>query len=169
MASTKMLEALNKQVQREFQSSYIYIGMESYFSEIGLDGFANFFHVQSLEERDHAYRLFNYINSVSGKVELETLEKPKCDYKSPLDALEVTLNHEKFITKSINELMDLAVLEKDHASISFLNWFVDEQVEEEESMDKIIKKLKLFKDDPRGLYMIDTELANRVFTPSTAE
>lgn len=140
--------------------------MEAYFAAKGLDGFANHFNIQALEERDHAYRLFNYVIKLGGKVELADLTKSKTDYDSIDDALKVYLSHEKMITKSINELMDLAFDEKDHSTTSFLSWYVSEQLEEEDSAQKIYDDVKLVEGDGRGLLMIDRELAQRVYTPS---
>lgn len=169
MATQRMIDALNSQIQKEFNSSYIYIGMEAYFAQNDLDGFANFFHVQAQEERDHAYKLFNYVSRVGGDIDLGALDKPECNYESPLAAMEAALAHEKFITKSINELVDIALEERDHATVSFLNWYIDEQLEEEETAEKIVKKLKMIGDDARGLFMVDDELAQRVYTPLAAE
>lgn len=169
MASSKVIEALNSQVQKEFFSEYFYISMEAYFLDNNLDGFANFFNVQAREERDHAYKLFNFIGRVGGKVALEALEKPQSEFSSPLEVFELTLQHEKFITKSIHELLDIAMEERDHATTAFLQWFVTEQSEEEESMEKIVRKLRLLNNDPAGLLMIDQELAQRVYTPPMTE
>ena len=165
MASAKVLEALNSQIQKEFFSEYFYISMEAYFAEHDLDGFANFFNVQAREERDHAYKFFNYVNRAGGKVILNGLEQPKSEFNSPLEVFQLALEHEKFITKSIHELLDLASENKDHTTASFLSWFVDEQSEEEESMNKIVKKLKLLNDNSAGLFMLDQELSQRTYVP----
>lgn len=165
MANEVILEALNNQIQKEFFSEYFYISMEAYFADQGLDGFANFFNVQSKEERDHAYKLFDYVNRAGGKVILQQLDQPQVDFESPLAVFELALDHEKFITSSIHELLDLSLEYKDHTTSSFLNWFVDEQAEEEESMGKIVSKLKLLKDHPAGLFMLDQELAQRAYVP----
>ena len=169
MASEKIINALNSQVQKEFFSEYLYISVEAYFLDNNLDGFANFFNVQAREERDHAYKIFNYIGRAGGKVVLEALEKPQTDFSSPLEAFELVLNHEKFITKSIHEILDISIDERDHTTSSFLQWFVNEQSEEEESMDKIVKKLRLLNNDPAGLLMLDQELGQRVYTPPTVD
>ncbi|TPB32757.1 ferritin, partial [Burkholderia pseudomallei] len=137
MASQKILDALNNQLQMEFFSEYFYMSMEAYFMDNNLDGFANFFNVQAKEERDHAYKLFNYISRAGGKIVLQAIEQPKSDFESPLEVFELALNHEKLITNSIHELTDLAISEKDHTTSSFLRWFIDEQSEEEERMKKI--------------------------------
>ena len=165
MASKKVLQALNSQIQKEFFSEYLYISMEAYFSEHDLDGFSNFFNIQAKEERDHAYKFFNYVNKSEGKVILEALDQPRVDFNSPLEVFELALDHEKYITKSIHELLDLVLEDKDYTTASFLNWFVDEQSEEEESMSKIVKKLRLLNENPAGLFMLDQELAQRAYIP----
>jgi ferritin len=167
MASEKIINALNSQVQKEFFSEYFYISMEAYFLDNNLDGFANFFNAQSREERDHAYKIFNYIGKAGGKVVLEALEKPQAEFSSPLEIFELALKHEKFITKSIHEILDIAIDERDHTTSAFLQWFVNEQSEEEESMDKIVRKLRLLNNNPAGLLMLDQELGQRVYTPPT--
>lgn len=167
MASQRVLDALNNQLQMEFFSEYFYISMEAYFADNNLDGFANFFNVQAREERDHAYKIFNYIGRAGGKVVLQGIEQPKTNFESPLDVFESALEHERLISNSIHDLVDLAISEKDHTTSSFLRWFIDEQSEEEESMEKIVRKLRLLKNDPAGLLMIDQELAQRTYIPPT--
>lgn len=167
MANQTVLEALNEQVQMELFSEYFYLSMEAYFLDNDLDGFANFFNVQVKEERDHAYKFLNYISKSGGKVILKRIAQPQVDFESPLEVFELALKHEKLITNSIYNLTDLAIAERDHTTTSFLRWFIDEQSEEEESMSKIVKKLRLLKDDPSGLLMIDQELAQRTYIPST--
>ncbi|SHK56513.1 ferritin [Tepidibacter formicigenes] len=169
MASERIIKELNNQIQKEFYSQYLYIAMEAYCGNQNLDGFSNFFHIQAQEERDHAYKIFDYINRVGGRVELEALAKPKNDFSSPLEVFELALQHEKGITKSIHNLLDIALEEKDHTTTAFLQWFVTEQAEEEESMEKIVKKLRLMQGNPAGLLMIDQELAQRVYTPIPQE
>lgn len=167
MASQRVLDALNNQLQMEFFSEYFYISMEAYFADNNLDGFANFFNVQAKEERDHAYKIFNYIGRAGGKVVLQGIEQPNINFESPLDVFESALEHERLISNSIHDLVDLAISEKDHTTSSFLRWFIDEQSEEEESMEKIVRKLRLLKNDPAGLLMIDQELAQRTYIPPT--
>ncbi|GAA0701945.1 ferritin [Paraclostridium ghonii] len=165
MASQTILESLNNQLQMEFFSEYFYMSMEAYFMDNNLDGFANFFNVQAKEERDHAYKIFNYISRAGGKIILQAIEQPKVDFESPLEVFELALEHERLITNSIHNLTDLAISEKDHTTSSFLRWFIDEQSEEEESMEKVVRKLRLLKNDPAGLLMIDQELAQRTYIP----
>jgi ferritin len=165
MLSKKMEEALNTQLNREMYSAYLYMAMSAYSTYIGLKGFANWFMVQYQEEMVHAMKIYNYINDLGGQVKLMAIEQPATEFESPMDMFEKTLEHEKFITKSINELVDLAISEKDHATNIFLQWFVTEQIEEEGNDNEIIAKLKLVGEDGNGLLMLDKELAMRVFTP----
>ena len=165
MISQKLNILLNEQIQKEFYSAYLYLSMEAYFANQNLDGFVNYFHVQVQEERDHALKFFNYINQKGGKVELMPIDAPQIDFKSAIEAFEITLNHEQTVTKSIYNIVDNALEERDHGTNSFLQWFVTEQVEEEATADKNLRKLQLIKDDPNGLLMLDAELAQRVYTP----
>jgi len=165
MVSDKLNKLLNEQVQKEFYSAYLYLGMEAYFANQNLDGFANFFHVQVQEERDHAMKFFNYINQKGGKVELLQIDAPEINFNSAEEIFANTLKHEQFVTKSIYNIIDNALAEKDHGTNSFLQWFVTEQVEEEATADKNLRKLNRIKDDPNGLFMLDAELAQRVYTP----
>ena len=165
MISKKMVQGLNKQLNNELYSSYLYLSMSSYANFIGLKGASNWFMVQYQEEMLHFMKFYNYINSQGEHVELAALAAPPSDFGSLLAMYEQTLKHEQFITSSINELMDLAVKEKDHATQIFMQWFVTEQIEEESNDYDIIAKLKLAGDTGPGLLMIDNELAARVFTP----
>lgn len=163
--STNIQEKFNEQIQKEFYSEYLYISMEAYFKHISLDGFANYFHVQALEERDHAMMFFNYIVETGGKVELRQIDKPKTDFASPLEVFQLSLEHERFVTRSIHSLVDAAQGEKDYTANTFLQWFITEQREEESNMDKVLNKLKLVEGDGRGLLLLDAELALRVYAP----
>lgn len=169
MISEKLNKLLNEQVQKEFYSAYLYLSMEAYFANQNLDGFANHFHVQVQEERDHAMKIFNYINQKGGKVELLKIDAPEIDFQSAEEVFEFTLKHEQFVTASIYNLVDNAIEEKDHGTNQFLQWFVTEQVEEEATADKLLRKLKLIKDDSNGMFMLDAELAQRVYTPPTPD
>ncbi len=163
--SANICQKFNEQIQKEFYSEYLYISMEAYFKHISLDGFANFFHVQALEERDHAMMFFDYILETGGNVELLQIDKPKNDFASPTEVFQLSLNHEKTVTKSIHSLVDAAQEEKDYTAITFLQWFITEQREEEANMDRVLNKLKLVEGDGRGLLLLDAELAQRVYTP----
>jgi ferritin len=161
MLKNKIEEALNEQINKEMYSAYLYLSMSAYSSYKGLKGFANWFMVQYQEERTHAIKIYDYINSQDGKVKLMSVKEPPTDFVSPLNMFEKTLEHEKFITKSINEPVDLAIKESDHATRIFLQWFVTEQIQEEASDKEIISKIKLAGEKGSGLFMIDKELAAR--------
>lgn len=165
MLSQKLNDAINEQIKYEFYSSHLYLAMAAYCMGEDLPGFANFFKVQSQEENFHAMRFFDYINQRNGRVIMHSFDEPKNDYNSILDAFKFGYEHELVVTKRIYTLSDIAMEERDHATLSYLKWFVDEQVEEESNFDAIIKKLLRIKDDTSALYMLDTELATRIFTP----
>jgi len=169
MSSKKMVDALNKQINEELFSSYLYLSMAAYFEAKNLKGFSNWMMVQQKEEMDHAMKFYNYINSVGGKVKLHALAEPPSEWNSPLHAFEETLKHEQHITKCINYLVDLAEQEKDRATFNVLQWYVDEQIEEEENDNDIINKLKLVGENGNGMFMLDKELAQRVYTPLVSE
>jgi ferritin len=161
--SKTMQDAINAQIAREYYSSYLYLSMAAYFEEQELPGFAKWMRVQVQEEEAHAMIFFNYLCERGGKVILEALPQPPADYDSTLDVFEKTYVHEQMITASINDLADLAVKERDHASRNLLNWFVDEQVEEEANDTAIIAQLKRIGHDGNALVMMDRELGTRVF------
>ena len=167
MLSKKMEEQLNEQINAEIYSGYLYYAMEAYFEDEDLTGFANWMHVQAQEELLHADKFFNYINERGGRVKLDGIEGPKNDWDSPLEVFKEAYEHETKVTERINNLYDLALEEKDHATASFLKWFIDEQVEEEASADEIVNKLKRIGDSGHGIFMLDNELSNRML--DTAE
>lgn len=167
MLSKKMEKALNDQIKWEYYSAYLYLSLSSYFTGLGLPGFANWMDVQFQEEQFHARKMFDYVNEKGGRAVLQAIEAPQSDWKSPLDAFDFALKHEYHVTKRINDLMSLAQKENDHASAIFLQWFVTEQVEEEANFGDTVNKLKLV-GDGGGLFMLDRELAARVFTPPAA-
>jgi ferritin len=163
--SERMADSLNEQINKEIYSAYLYLSMSAYSTFIGMKGFANWFLVQYQEEMMHAMKIYDYINDQGGQVKLLAVKKPPTEFGSPLEMFEKTLEHEKFVTKCINDLVDLAIKGNDHASNIFLQWFVTEQIEEEANDNEIISKLKLVGEDGKGLFMIDKELAARGFTP----
>ncbi len=167
MLSKTMEKAINDQVHWELYSAYIYVSMASYFEAKGLMGFANWMHVQDQEEKFHAQRFYDYIVERGGRVVLQAIEAPPHDWDSPLAVFEEALKHEEGVTARIYALMDQALAEKDHGTASFLKWFIDEQVEEEASVADVISKLKLVESTPGGWFMLDKDLATRVFTPPT--
>ena len=167
MISEKMTQALNEQVNREMYSAYLYMSMSAHCNQVGLKGFANWFMVQYHEEMLHAMKFYEYIQRQGAEVKLAAIQAPPTTFESPLDMFTKTLAHEQFITQSINELIELAISEKDHASQIFLEWYVTEQVEEEENDNDMIAQLKWIKDNPQGLMMLDRELAGRSTTVPT--
>ena len=169
MLKEKMLAAFNKQINAEMYSAYLYLSMEAYFQSINLTGFANWMSTQTQEEMMHAMKIYDFVFERGGKVTLEAIDKPPFSWDSPLAAFKEVLKHEQHVTSLINDLVDLAINEKDHASNIFLQWFVTEQVEEEASADAVIQRLKLAKDNASGLFMIDAELGQRVFTMPAAD
>ncbi len=169
MLAQKIEEAFNEQVNWELYSGYLYLSMSAYFQSINLTGAASWMRVQTLEEGAHAMKFFDFINERGGRVTLGEIKTPPKEWESPLAAFEDAYEHEQFVTRRINELVDLCIEEKDHASNNFLQWFVSEQVEEEASVDEVVQKLKLAGGRGGGLFMIDRELGQRVFTPPTAQ
>lgn len=165
MLSEKMTDALNNQLNKEIYSAYLYMSMSAYSSYSGLKGFANWFMVQYQEEMVHAMKIYDYIDNQGQQVKLVAINQPPTEFESPLDMFEKTLKHEQFVTKSINDLVDLAISEKDHATNIFLQWFVTEQIEEEGNDNEIISRLRIVGDNGNGLLMVDKELSARVFTP----
>ncbi|KGK91656.1 ferritin [Desulfosporosinus sp. HMP52] len=166
MNNEKMVKALNDQVNKELFSAYFYLAMQSYFSLLNLDGFSNFFRVQVQEERDHALGFFNYINKIGGKLTFAEIQKPRSEFSGPQEVFELTLAHEQTVTQSIYSLMDIAREVRDHTTEIFVQWFITEQAEEEENVSRVLNKLKLIKGDGAGLFMIDNELAQRVYVPA---
>jgi len=165
MIKEKMQDALNEQLNRELFSAYLYMSMSAHFQSINLKGFANWMSVQTKEELTHVMKFYDFINERSGRVILTAVEGPATEWDSPLAAFEAAYGHEQKITGHINDLVDLAVAESDHATNIFLQWFVTEQVEEESSVDEVVQKLKLAGDAPGALFLIDQELAQRIFVP----
>ncbi len=163
MLKKKVEEAINQQINAEFHSAYLYLSMSAYFQSIGLAGYANWMRIQYQEELAHATHLFDYVNERSGRVVLTPIAAVDVEFDGILDAFEKTLVHEQMITSLINNLMDVAIAESDHATRSFLQWYVDEQVEEEANVQQILDNLKLIKGEGQGLLMMDREMKARVF------
>ncbi|MCM1992284.1 ferritin [Oceanirhabdus seepicola] len=163
MISENLFKELNTQIGFEFYSANLYLAMAAYCSSQDMDGFANFFRVQAEEERFHAMKIYDYINDMGGRVNIGAIDEPINEYSSMLDCFEKAYAHEKSVTKRFYDLISLATDEKEFATISFLQWFIDEQREEESTFNKLMKKLQRNKDNSAGVYMIDTELATRTF------
>lgn len=164
MISEKMTQSLNRQINREIFSGYLYLGMSARMTNLGLMGFANWFAVQMREEFFHAQKIYDYVNQSGQMVILDTIEAPEQDFPTPKLAFEKTLSHEQAVTQMISDLMTLAKEENDYATESFLRWFVDEQVEEEANATDMLQKIELAGDNSGSLFMLDAELAKRVFT-----
>ena len=169
MVSVKMGEALNKQLNAELYSGYLYLGMAAYFEDADLEGFANWMRVQVQEELSHGMKFYDYIVQRGARVNLSEIEKPQFQWDSPVAVFEHVLSHEKTVSGLINDLVDLAIKEGDHPTNNFLQWFVAEQVEEEESANTALNKVKLASDSSNGLFLVDVDFATRVYTPSSSE
>jgi ferritin len=161
MIAKKTQDALNSQINEELYSSYLYLSMVAYFESINLPGFASWMRVQTGEEKTHAMKMYDFIIERGGRVTLEAIAKPTAEWKSPLAAFEAAYKHEQKITGLINDLVETAAKEKDHATGIFLQWFVTEQVEEEKNASEIVNKLQLLKDSAGSMYMLDKELGKR--------
>ncbi|MDA3799522.1 MAG: ferritin [Kiritimatiellae bacterium] len=165
MISSKLQDAINEQINKELYSEYLYFSMAAYLERIGLPGFSIFMRVQAQEEHAHAVKFYDYLLERQGKIVLKAIDAPEVDFESPQEIFEKTYEHEQYVTGLINNLMTISIKENDYAAQSFLKWFIDEQVEEEASMDKVLAQLKLVSDDGKGMYLLDKELGTRVFTP----
>lgn len=164
MLSKTIEDAINAQVNAEFWSAYLYLSMAVNFEAQGRNGIANWFKVQFQEEQAHAQIFMNYINARGGRVILKPIDAVETEWATPLDAFKATLAHEQKVTSLINNLYAIAESEKDYATREMLNWFVSEQVEEEENAQELIDKFSLIGDNGMGLYMLDQELASRTYT-----
>jgi ferritin len=161
MISERMVKELNEQINKELYSAYLYMAMSSYSSSEDLNGFANWFSLQAEEEVGHARKIYDYVNSQGGRVILSAIDEPGQDFKGPQDLFEKTLEHEKKVTAMINSLVKTAKEEDDYATEVFLQWFVSEQVEEEENAQGILSRVKMVGEKGNGLFMLDKELGGR--------
>lgn len=164
MISQKMNDALNEQVNAEMFSSYLYLSMSAWCSERSLSGFATWMRAQAQEELFHGMKIYDYILERGGSVDLKSIDQPSADWDSPLVIAQEVVNHEAKVTGLINDLVDVAMGEKDHATNIFLQWFVAEQVEEEASVGEVLERMKMIGDDSAGMFAMDLELGKRVFT-----
>lgn len=167
MLKERILNAINEQINAEQYSALLYLSMSAWFQDKGLPGFANWMYVQFQEEMTHANKFFNYVHERGGKVELKAIDQMPTEWGSVVEVVEATLEHEQHVTSLINNLVDIAVEERDHATQSFLQWFVDEQVEEEANVTEILDTLKLINGQGNGIFMLDRELRNRTFVDET--
>ena len=167
MISKKLEQLLNEQVKNELYSAYLYLSMASYFESINLKGFANWYRVQVQEERDHALMFFDYMHKIGANVELLAIDQPETKFASPKEVFEKTLAHEELVTSLIYNIMTTAQEEHDYKTIQFLQWFVSEQTKEEDNARGLIEKLKLAGSTEGGLFLLDNELATRVYVAPT--
>jgi ferritin len=167
MISEKMAKALNEQLNFEIYSSYVYVAMSSWLKSKNLNGFAHWMEVQVKEELDHTMRFYTFLHDSGADVEFEEVPKPKKEWQDMIEVFEDTLAHEGMVTQKINDLIDLALAERDHATNARLQWFITEQVEEEANVLSILQQVRLIGDSPNALLMLDRELAQRNYAPPT--
>ncbi len=160
----KIAALLNDQINKELYSAYLYMNMANFYDELDLDGYANYYMIQAQEERDHALLFMKYMQNNGLKVTLEAIAKPDKEFKDVIDPLEEAAEHERYVTALINAIYQAAQEDHDYRTMKFLDWFVDEQMEEEENADKMVSRYKLFGQDPKGLYLLDQEYATRVYS-----
>lgn len=160
----KVSELLNQQINKEFYSAYLYLDFANYYESRGLDGFANWYTVQAQEERDHAMLFYQYMHNNGQRVTLEAIGKPDKTFSSDMDPLKAGLEHEQYVTSLIDAIYAAAGEAKDFRTMQFLDWFVKEQGEEEANASGMISKMELFGSDPRGLYMLNSELKGRAYS-----
>ncbi len=163
MLDSKIYDLLNKQINKEIYASYIYLDIANYYNEQSLDGFANWFDIQTKEELEHADLIIQYLRDNGQKIVLDTIEKPNFNFNDFKEPLKVALEHERFITASINEIYDEAFKQRDFRTMKFLDWFVKEQAEEEKNAEALCDRFELFGQDSKGLYMLDQELGARKY------
>ncbi|MGA9212759.1 ferritin [Kaistella sp.] len=168
MISTKIADLVNEQITNEQYAAQYYLSMSAWFSARDLDGIANYFRIQSKEELMHADKMFDYLNDVGAEIVMGTIEKPPHKFENATDIFEKALAHEKIVTKSIFNILKNANDEGDFATVSFLQWFVTEQVEEEANASQLVTKINMVCENPSALYLFDQELAQRVFAPTSA-
>ncbi len=160
----KVRELLNQQINKEFYSAYLYLDFSNYFEDRGLDGFANWYMIQAQEESDHAMLFYRYLQNENQKVTLEAIDKPDKIFTCDMDVLKAGLEHEEYVTSLINDIYAAAYEVKDFRTMQFLDWFVKEQGEEETNANDLITKMELFGSDPKSLYMLNQELAARIYS-----
>lgn len=168
MLKEKMLTALNEQINAEQYSAFLYLSMSSWFHDKGLPGFANWMYIQYQEELTHANKLFNYVVERGEKPVLKAIDQMPVEWDGIIEIYEATLKHEQLVTSLIDNLVDVAIEVRDHATQSFLQWFVDEQVEEEANVTEILDNLKLINGQGNGIFMLDREMRGRTFVDTTA-
>ena len=163
MLEKNVAKLLNEQVNKEFYSAYLYLDFANFYAAKGLEGFANWYKIQAQEERDHALLFYQYLHNNNATVTLEAINKPDAELKTLMDPLKAALAHEEYVTNLIHGIYAAAQAANDFRTMQFLDWFVKEQGEEETNAHNLITKMELFGDDPKSLYMLDNELAARVY------
>ena len=163
----KVAKLINQQINKELYSAYLYLSFADYYEEEGLDGYANWYMIQVQEERDHALIFRNYMHSNSEKITLDAIDKPDKEFKNHMDPLKAGLEHEKYVTSLINDIYAAAQKANDYRAMQFLDWFIKEQMEEEENAQDLVDKMKLFGNDAKALYDLDQEYAARVYTQAS--
>lgn len=166
MITKQLVKGLNDQMNYEFYSAHVYLATAAYCSAEGFDGFATFFLTQAEEERSHAMKFYNFINDLGERAVVDSMPTPNNKFNSILDSFEKSSKHEKDVTRRIYKLADMALDEREHATMTFLNWFIEEQVEEEATFDTLIQKLKRIENDSNAFYLLETELGKRSFDNS---
>jgi ferritin len=164
MLNKRIEQMINDQITKELYSSTLYLSMAAWFSNASLDGFAKWYYVQTQEERDHALIFYQYLHQTNARAKLQALEAPAVDFKDTIDILEQTIKHEEFITASIYDIVKAAGEEMDYKTVQFLNWFIDEQVQEENNANKNLNKFITMGQDGKALYLLDQEMGLRVYT-----
>lgn len=164
MLDKKVSELLNDQINKELYSAYLYLDFSIFYEEEGLDGFANWYRIQASEERDHAMLMLQYLQNNGEKVSLQAVAKPDRELRDRMEVLEFGLEHERYVTGLIHNIYDAAYSVRDFRTMQFLDWFVKEQGEEEKNAEDMIRKMQLFGDDAKSLYMLNSEMAARVYT-----
>ncbi|MCL2041861.1 MAG: ferritin [Bacteroidales bacterium] len=167
MLSKKIEKAINDQINAEFWSAHLYLSMSAWLSEQNLPGFSNWMYIQYKEEDTHALKFFRYVNERGGRVTLQPIAEVPSEWKSAVDVFQQTLDHERVVTSRIYKIMEIALEEKDYGTVNFLQWYINEQVEEEATAEDYLNKLKMIEKDPSGMYAMDKELGARVFVDAT--
>lgn len=160
----KVAELINEQINKEFYSAYLYLEFANYYAAAGLDGFENWYKIQAQEERDHAMLFYQYLQNNGEKVTFEAIDKPQCDFEDRMAPLKKGLEHEKYVTGLINVIYAAAAKDNDFRTMQLLDWFVKEQGEEEKNASDMVTKMELFGTDAKGLYMLNSEMASRVYS-----
>lgn len=169
MLNAKVRKLLNDQINKEFYSAYLYLDFSNYYERIGLDGFSNWYKVQAQEERDHAMMFYQYLQDNDELVELDAIGKPDQVFDDNMGPLKAALEHERYVTALINDIYAAAYDVRDFRTMQFLDWFVKEQGEEEKTAGDLITKMELFGNDPKSLYMLNSELGGRTYTAAVMD